>query len=482
MKQPEDLLMNLPFKFPHQIFRAYDIRGKVELLNPSIVQAIATALVYQLQKMGQTQIVIGYDARLSSPTFAKIIEQVFLQHHFKVISIGCCATPQMYFAARQTQGNGIMVTASHNAKTDNGIKWIIQSEPPSPEMIQDIGKLAAQLILTQPQVVEYFPVPHQLEPEFSLAYQAVLLQDIQLKRPFKVVLDGLNGSAGDCAQQVLQKLGCEVIALRCNADGHFPDHAPDPSQAKHLERLQQQILQHQADLGIALDGDGDRVVLLDEHARIVSADRLLCLYAQLCLAEHPQHEIVFDVKCSAMVRQVIEQLGGQAKMLRTGSSFLRRYLSQSNGLAVFGGEYAGHYVFNDGRGLGYDDGLYAALRVLEYLSQSTNQSLSEVLAVYPERFYTQDTYISTHGIDLKNIVQEIQAVQHDLDAVLSHIDGVRLDFAYGFGIIRASNTGEFFTIRFDADSAAHLDKIRQTFASILSARYPMLAQDILHVH
>ena len=179
---------------------------------------------------------------------------------------------------------------------------------------------------------------------------------------------------------------------------------------------------------------------------------------------------------------MVEQLGGQAKMLRTGSSFLRRYLSQSNGLAAFGGEYAGHYVFNDGRGLGYDDGLYAALRVLEYLGQSANQSLSEILAIYPERFYTEDTYIRTHGIEPKHILQEIQAAQHNLEAVLSTIDGVRLDFAYGFGIIRASNTGEFFTIRFDADSPAHLDKIRQIFSSILSARYPMLAQDILHVH
>ena len=158
-----------------------------------------------------------------------------------------------------------------------------------------------------------------------------------------------------------------MIALRCNADGNFPDHAPDPSQATHLELLRQNVLNHQADIGIALDGDGDRVVLLDENAHIISADRLLALFAQMCLKDHPQHEIVFDVKCSSMVRQVVERLGGQAKMIRTGSSFLRKYMSQSKGQAVFGGEYAGHYVFNDGRGLGYDDGLYAALRVMEYL-------------------------------------------------------------------------------------------------------------------
>ncbi|OTG81191.1 phosphomannomutase/phosphoglucomutase [Acinetobacter sp. ANC 4648] len=474
--------MNIPIEFPHQIFRAYDIRGKVELLNPAIVYAIATALVSQFQKMGQTQIVIGYDARLSSPTFAKIIEQVFLQHQFKVVALGCCATPQMYFAARQTQGNGIMVTASHNSKTDNGIKWVIQSEPPSPEMIQDIGDLASQLVLNQTPLFETVSVEHNIKPEFFLSYQSALIQDIQLKRQFKVVVDGLNGSAGYCAQQVLKKLGCDVIALRCNADGHFPDHAPDPSQAKHLERLRQNVLHYQADFGIALDGDGDRVVLLDEHAHIISADRLLALCAQMCLEDHPKHEIVFDVKCSSIVRQVVEQLGGHAKMLRTGSSFLRRYLSQSKGFAVFGGEYAGHYVFNDGRGLGYDDGLYAALRVMEYLSQFPHMTLSEILAVYPERFYTEDTYISTQGTDPQSVLRDIEISSHNLDAVLSNIDGVRLDFEYGFGIIRASNTGEFFTLRFDADSPAHLDQIRQTFASMLSASYPMIAQDILNVH
>ncbi|OTG63525.1 phosphomannomutase/phosphoglucomutase [Acinetobacter silvestris] len=474
--------MNIPIEFPHQIFRAYDIRGKVELLNPAIIHAIARALVSQFQKMGQTQIVIGYDARLSSPTFAKIIEQVFIQHQFKVVAIGCCSTPQMYFAARQTHGNGIMVTASHNSKTDNGIKWVIQTEPPSPEMIQDVGELASQLLFNQPQMFELFPVEHDIKSEFCVSYQSVLLQDIQLKRQFKVVIDGLNGSAGYCAQQVLTKLGCEVIALRCNADGHFPDHAPDPSQAKHLELLRQNILHYQADFGIALDGDGDRVVLLDEHAHIISADRLLALCAQMCLESHPKHEIVFDVKCSAMVRQVVEQLGGQAKMLRTGSSFLRRYMSQSKGFAVFGGEYAGHYVFNDGRGLGYDDGLYAALRVMEYLSQFPDMTLSKILAVYPERFYTEDTYISTRGIDPQILLREIEESSHHLDAVLSNIDGVRLDFKYGFGIIRASNTGEFFTLRFDADSPAHLDNIRQIFASMLSAGYPVIAQDILHMH
>ena len=219
-------------------------------------------------------------------------------------------------------------------------------EPPSPEMIQNIGTQAKSYLQS-----EQFPLldtgsfvqtaAHQIKSEFCLSYKSALLKDIHLTRPLKVVIDGLNGSAGFCANLVLKKLGCEVIALRCNADGNFPDHAPDPSQATHLELLRQNVLNHQADIGIALDGDGDRVVLLDENAHIISADRLLALFAQMCLKDHPQHEIVFDVKCSSMVRQVVERLGGQAKMIRTGSSFLRKYMSQSKGQAVFGGEYAG---------------------------------------------------------------------------------------------------------------------------------------------
>ena len=473
--------------FPDQIFRAYDIRGTVELLTTDVVYYIANALAQQLKNNGQTQVVVGYDARLSSPMYAKIIENVFLSEHLKVIVIGCCSTPQMYFAARQANGNGIMVTASHNPKTDNGIKWIIQSQPPSPEKIQVVRQQAKQFYLEKKASEINIATmlkheKHQIFFEFCEHYQNALLLDIQLQRPLKVVIDGLNGSAGHCAHIILNKLGCEVIALRCEADGNFPDHAPDPSQAKHLQHLQKQVLLHHADIGIALDGDGDRTVLLDEKANIISPDRLLSLFAEICLKDHPNHEIVFDVKCSTMVRQVIEQLGGTAHMIRTGSSFLRQYISQSQGQAVFGGEYAGHYVFNDGRGMGYDDGIYAALRVMEYLSQHANQTLSQILAKYPERFYTEDTYISTHSTDTKIVLSDIELSCANSNALVSKIDGIRLDFEHGFGIIRASNTGEYFTIRFDADSSSRLDEIRLTFASMLRDRYPMIAQDIINTH
>jgi len=471
--------------FPFQIFRAYDIRGKVNVISSEIIYAIAHALANQFIENKQTEISLGYDARLTSPQFAQTIQLAFQQKGIQVIDIGCCSTPQLYFAARRTSGNGVMVTASHNPKTDNGIKWVMQSEPPSPETIQNIGIQAAKYLQSDQSIFsEVFSqhVGHQIKSDYCLSYQAAILKDIQLLKPLKVVIDGLNGSAGFCANLVLKKLGCEVIAIRCNADGNFPDHAPDPSQATHLELLRQNVLNHQADIGIALDGDGDRVVLLDENAHIISADRLLALFAQICLKDHPEHEIVFDVKCSSMVRNAVEHLGGRAKMIRTGSSFLRKYMSQSKGKAVFGGEYAGHYVFNDGRGMGYDDGLYAALRVMEYLSLFQYATLSEILANYPDRFYTEDTYISTYQTDPKTVLTELEILSQNFGAEVSKIDGVRLDFEHGFGIIRASNTGEYFTVRFDADCQIHLEEIRQTFASMLRDRYPMIAHDILQAY
>lgn len=470
--------MNIQQTFPLNIFRAYDIRGKLSNLTPNIICSIAHALALHYKNAGQNQVVVGYDARLSSPHYAEIIQHVLQQQGVQVTNIGCCSSPMMYYIARDFGGNGIMVTASHNPKSDNGIKWIVKGEPPSPEMIQSVGQLAQ---ISQPAANENFSAdirPHQIISQYCLPYQQSLIDDIHLARPLKVALDGLHGSAGRCAKQVLEKLGCEVIALRCEANGNFPDHAPDPSHAEHLKQLQAVILSEQAELGIALDGDGDRVVLLDQQANIISPDRLLSLFAQICLQQHPQKEIVFDVKCSRMVADTVQQLAGQAKMIRTGSSFLRAYLSQSKGAAVFGGEYAGHYVFNDGRGYGYDDGLYAALRVMEYLTQSTAKSLSELLSIYPERYCTEDTYISTHDANPQQVLNEIEILSHRLGARLSKIDGVRLDFDDGFGIIRASNTGEYFTVRFDADNPDRLIDIRQKFVSMLQDHYPQIAQEL----
>lgn len=466
--------MNHPF--PMHIFRAYDIRGKVSLLGAGIIDAIAHGLAQQYQAAGQTRVAIGYDARISSPAFADTIARIFKDYSLEATIVGCCSSPMLYFTARQFDGNGIMVTASHNPKEDNGIKWIIDGEPPCPEMIQQVAQLAKSHC--DSQLITLAELPHQIIPEFCMQYQQGILEDIQLKRSFKVILDGLHGSAGRCADLVLRKMGCEVIALRCEANGHFPDHAPDPSQDKHLETLRQTVMQQQADLGIALDGDGDRLVLIDEHGQIITADQLLCLFAEICLSDSAPRQFVYDVKCSTLVRDTVQRLGGEPVMIRTGSSFLRTYLNQSQHQAIFGGEYAGHYVFNDGRGWGYDDGLYAALRVMEYLDQ-TGQTLAQALAAYPKRHGTEDLYISTRQVRPVELLNFVEQQSARINAQISKIDGIRLDFEDGFGIIRASNTGEYFTVRFDANNAQGLNEIRHLFVAMLRDRYPEIAQDIL---
>ena len=466
--------MNHPF--PMHIFRAYDIRGKVSLLGAGIIDAIAHGLAQQYQAAGQTRVAIGYDARISSPAFADTIARIFKDYSLEATIVGCCSSPMLYFTARQFDGNGIMVTASHNPKEDNGIKWIIDGEPPCPEMIQQVAQLAKSHC--DSQLLGLAELPHQIIPEFCLQYQQGILEDIQLKRSFKVILDGLHGSAGRCADLVLRKMGCEVTALRCEANGHFPDHAPDPSQDKHLETLRQTVMQQQADLGIALDGDGDRLVLVDEQGQIITADQLLCLFAEICLSDSAPRQFVYDVKCSTLVRDTVQRLGGEPVMIRTGSSFLRTYLNQSQQQAIFGGEYAGHYVFNDGRGWGYDDGLYAALRVMEYLDQ-TEQTLAQALAAYPKRHGTEDLYISTRQVRPVELLNFVEQQSARINAQISKIDGIRLDFEDGFGIIRASNTGEYFTVRFDANNAQGLNEIRHLFVAMLRDRYPEIAQDIL---
>lgn len=475
--------------FPMHIFRAYDIRGHLSDLTLEVVVAIGHAFATQFQQKDIRHVVLGHDARLDGERYAVQIQAVLAQYQIQVTLLGCCSTPFMYFMAQQctASGTGIMLTASHNPKTDHGVKWLCQGMAPSPEDIQAVAVQAQQYYaqMTIPSVVESKLVktpPHLAEQQQQ--YIDYLQQDIQIKKPLTIVIDGMHGSAGQYVEQVFQLLGCHVVTLRCQANGHFPDHAPDPSKLDHLGYLRQAVLEHQADLGLALDGDGDRLVVVDEQATLISPDQLLCIFAEMCLQQRPAHEVVFDVKCSKMIEQVAKAYQGTATMLRTGSTFLRRYLVQSEGRAVFGGEYAGHYVFNDGRGLGYDDGLYAGLRLVEYFTQQPAvNKISQLFVKYPARCFTEDTYIYTQGVDAQAVLSTFKKQSRRTTTVQCiEIDGVRLDFDDGFGIIRASNTGAYLTVRFDAVDAEKLAGIKRYFAMQLNDDYPKIAQHILQAH
>lgn len=456
-----------------KIFRAYDIRGHLDLLSPPLIHHIGLSLGSMMKHANQQQVVVGYDARLTSETYARIMAQALSSTGLNVIFIGCVSSPVLYFSALQYGGNGVMITASHNAVTDNGVKWLIKGLPPTPQQIQTV----ADNIENQHYLYGQGSV---IERDTLAAYYAYLQQDIHLKTKFKVSVDGFHGSAGAIAKHALQQLGCEVIDLHCEANGEFPLGAPDPSDEHRLSLLKQSVLQHQSDIGIALDGDGDRLVVLDEHAQHISPDRLLSLFAKICLQQQPHKEIVCDVKCSSMLGQTVKRYQGLLHMIRTGSSFLRNHLAKSQGTAIFGGEFAGHYVFNDGRGKGYDDGLYAALRILEYMQQH-QVTLSQLLQEFPTRIATSDVYIACDGVDGQQIMQLIEQ-NAPKPAQIVKVDGLRLDFPFGFGIIRPSNTGEYFTVRFDADNQTHFEQIRQVFVQILSSSYPKIAQAMAIAH
>lgn len=474
-----------------KIFRAYDIRGRVEDFAPPNIMAIAHALASEYQHRQQTQLVLGHDARLDSPFFAHIFYQILVSYGLNVSFIGQCSSPMLYFSAQQHDGNGIMITASHNPKQDNGIKWLMQNLPPSPEDIQHIGYLAHNYF-NQHDLHQHTTIPtsnSNLDNHFESYYQQYqdyILKDIHLHQPYKVVIDGLHGSAGHIAVRVLQALNIDVIPLRCHADGSFPDHAPDPSVEQHLTLIKQRVIAEQADLGIALDGDGDRLVLIDEYGQSIDADRTLCLFAELCLTSQPQREFVYDVKCSNMLKQCISKHHGIPKMIRTGSSFLRNYLQQQPN-AIFAGEYSGHYAFYDGRGLGYDDAIYAGLRLIEYLQQ-TGQRLSEALRNYPPRHACSDLYIPLNHYSSSEVIQHFkqhvgECMQHhyDSDYELSEIDGIRFDFPEGFVLLRASNTGDYFTLRFDGDSAQSFAHTQQILIETFITDYPHIADYLSNI-
>lgn len=275
--------------FPAHIFRAYDIRGRLSDLRLNVLVAIARAFAIQLKQQQIDHVVLGFDARLDGKMYASYIQHILIQQHIHVTALGCCSTPYMYFMAQQLTktGSGIMLTASHNPKTDHGIKWLSHKSPPTPEDIQNIAHLAKQQYLAD-LTLPIVEVSEVIEIPSAQAYLAQLEHDIQLKKPLTVVVDGMHGAAGQYAEVILNTLGCKVIALRCYANGDFPDHAPDPSKRQHLNLLCDAVKQHHADLGLALDGDGDRLVVVDENSNIISPDQLMCIFAEMCLKQYPQ--------------------------------------------------------------------------------------------------------------------------------------------------------------------------------------------------
>lgn len=436
------------------VFRAYDIRGIIgQELDEHAFYSIGLALACHLRDLKRQQIFLARDGRLTSLAMASALKQGLLDSGIDVSDLGEVPTPVMYFAIH-TQGLdcGLMVTGSHNPANYNGIKMVLLGKT----LMQADIDILYQLVSERKRVVgQGKDVAFDVLP----TYKQRILSDIKIKRPLKVVVDCGNGIAGPIIPEVLTELGCEVIALYCDVDGHFPNHHPDPTIEANLADLKVAVAEHQADLGLAFDGDADRLGLITNNGEMIWPDRLMMLYVRELLARLPGATIVFDVKCSSHLESVIKEAGGLPKMCPTGHSIVKHVMKEEG--AALAGEMSGHLFFKD-RWYGFDDALYSACRLLEIISEA-NLTVSEQFAAIPNSINTPELKIAIADDEKFQFMKRFNEVAEFPQARVIAIDGLRVEFAKGWGLLRASNTTPCLVARFEAEDEDYLEKIQQLF-------------------
>lgn len=433
-----------------RIFRAYDIRGIVGRdFDADWVERLGRACGAYFLSLGHARAVVGHDCRLTSPEFQDRLVRGLAATGVDVLFLGMVPTPVCYFAIRHLGYQaGVMITASHNPSEYNGFKvWAGKSTIHSGE----IQKLAALMEQDGFPAGNGLATFHDIGPTYLETVSAL----VKLNRPVKVVLDGGNGAAGLIARDLLARAGAEVVELFCEPDGRFPNHHPDPVEEKNLGALKAKVLETGAELGIGLDGDGDRIGVVDEHARVVHGDRLLAVFARQVLAEKPGSAIIGDVKCSHLLFQDIARHGGRPIMSATGHSLIKdRLLSEKAALA---GEMSGHMFFAD-RYYGFDDAPYAALRLVEILSRA-DRPVSRFLDDWPATFVTPELRVDCPE-HIKFAVADKARDEFAKSYTLEGDDGARLVFPDGWALVRASNTQPALVLRFEAESAERLAELR----------------------
>lgn len=442
------------------VFRAYDIRGIIgKDLDDNAYYSLGLAIGYRLHELERHQIFLARDGRLTSLELAMALKQGLLESGIDVIDLGAAATPVMYYAAyAHPIDSGLIVTGSHNPAEYNGLKMVLAGKT----LVQaDIDILYDYVISKKQRQGLGKETALDIIPE----YVERIVSDIQLKRPLKVVVDCGNGIAGPVIPEVIRQLGCEVIPLYCEVDGRFPNHHPDPTVEANLLDLKKAVAEHQADLGLAFDGDADRLGLVTDQGEMIWPDRLMMVYAQELLRRVPGSTIVFDVKCSSHLGRVIEAEGGVAKMCPTGHSIVKGIMKAEQ--AALAGEMSGHLFFKD-RWYGFDDALYSACRLLEILSASS-LSVSEQFALIPDSVNTPEIKIYVPETEKFDIIERfIQEAQFP-EAQMITIDGLRVEFPNGWGLLRASNTTPCLIARFEADTEQDLHWIQDLFKTQLQA-------------
>jgi phosphomannomutase/phosphoglucomutase len=445
------------------IFRAYDVRGVVgKTLNKEVAHALGQSIGMLMGEKGLREIVIGRDGRLSGPELAGALADGLRAAGVDVIDLGAVPTPVVYYAAfRFNTGCGVAVTGSHNPPDYNGFKIVVGGETLSEDAIQDLYRRIASGALTSDGHGEL------REVDVAPDYIEKIVSDVLAERRLKIVVDCGNGIAGAIAPQVLEGVGCEVIPLYCDVDGTFPNHHPDPSDPANLEDLILSVKQVGADLGIAFDGDGDRLGVVTQAGEIIYPDRLLMLFARDVLSRQPGATIIYDVKCTSYLKGQILDAGGSPLMWRTGHSLIKAKMRESG--AELAGEMSGHFFFKE-RWYGFDDGIYAAARLLEILAGDLQgRSPEEIFATLPKSISTPELKIPFAEGDHYTFMEKFRKQADFEDASLITIDGLRADWPDGWGLVRASNTTPVLVLRFEADNPVALKRIQQAFRKQLLA-------------
>ena len=435
-----------------EVFRQYDIRGKANSqIDEDFALRLGKAVGSDMVNSGQTSLLIGYDGRLSSPQLKTALIEGVLATGCDVIDIGLVATPLLNFALKTLEGvdSGVMVTASHNPATDNGFKIYYNQQVISGAEILSL-KTAMDARIWKDGQGEHQQV--DVQKQYS---QALVKNITSPSTRLRVVIDCANGAAGPIAPALFKALGCEVIPLYCDIDGAFPNHPPDPSVPDNLIDLITIVRHEEADLGLALDGDGDRLVAVTAEGRIVWPDELLMIFARDVIGNHPEADIIFDVKSTRRLNSLISNYGGHPLMWKTGHANIRRKISETG--APLGGEFSGHIFFND-RWFGFDDGLYAAARLVEIITQR-EQSLDQIVAGFETSIATPELRINVAENQKFAIVDKLaESVFPEATRII--IDGLRLEYPDGWALVRASNTAAQLTFRFEADNNQALSRLQ----------------------
>ena len=454
-------------KLSPSIFKAYDIRGIIdETLDPSSAKLIGQAFGTEMRELGETDIVIGRDGRLSGPILIEALTEGLLSTGINVIDLGMVATPMVYFAANhtingRTPRSGIMITGSHNPPNYNGFKMVLGGAAIYGEQIQALRQRieAKQFVTGKGQLSSFDIFPMYLQ---------YIVGDIKLARPMKIAVDCGNGVGGAFAGKLFRALGCQVQELFCEVDGHFPNHHPDPAHLENLQDLIKNLQTTDNELGLAFDGDADRLGVVTKDGQVIFPDRQMMLFAKDVLSRNPGGQIIYDVKCTRNLATFIKEHGGVPLMWKTGHSLVKAKLKETG--APLAGEMSGHIFFKD-RWFGFDDGLYTGARLLEILSKEVNPS--DTLNQLPNAICTPELQLACAEGEPFTLLETIKAnARFPSSVAINTIDGVRVEYADGFGLARPSNTTPVVVMRFEADSQAAIERIQAEFRAVLLAAKP----------